>query len=263
MHAIDRFLDFFETHKIPIVGTVLVHFLIIALFSLFGLSKSAETTTSVIKMDFSEPKVVPTEKEIKEQAKQEVTRDLANATNKAKNLSSTSKLPADYNKINEKSVNNQQRSSVEEEINERLKNLEQEVIAEQRASGYGYTAEEAEALINSKKQQELEQVVEKEAQSEGAVSGPTNISYRLANRYDTYIYVPVYLCEEGGEVTVNIVVDRSGKVAGAKVDQESSKTSSSCLLNAALKAAKAARFNASSSAEKLQNGSMTFRFLGN
>ena len=262
MRWIDRFFDFFERHKVPIVGTVLVHFLIVAAFSFFGLRTHPDERTSVIKMDFTEPKVVPTQEEIKQKVKSQVQEQLNHASNKAKNLASTSQLPADYNKINEKAVNQETRKRVEEEINERLKSLEKKVIAEQRESGYGYTQKEAEALINSKKQQQLEKVVEQDASSEGAVEGPTNISYRLENRYDTYIYVPVYLCEHGGEVTVNIVVDQSGKVAGAKIDLESSGTNDRCLLDAALKAAYSARFNATKSAPGLQKGAMTFRFVG-
>ena len=262
MQLMDQFFDFFERHKIPIVGTVLIHFIIVAVFSFFGLKSDPEAQGSVMRMDFSEPELVPTEMELKEKAQAQVTEQLTNASNKAKNLANTTELPADYNKINEQEVAEQTRSQVEQEISERLKSIEQEVIAEQRASGFGYSKDEAEALINSKKQQKLESVSEQDARSEGAIEGPTNISYRLENRYDTYIYVPVYLCEFGGEVTVNIVVDQSGKVAGAKVDQESSKTTDPCLLKAAVQAAYASRFNNTQQAPKLQTGAMTFRFIG-
>tara|TARA_Y100000768_G_C23884297_1_gene636813 strand:- start:166 stop:957 length:792 start_codon:yes stop_codon:yes gene_type:complete len=261
MSAFDRFLDFFERHKVSIMGTIVLHFLIVTVFSFWGINNSPQERISVIKMDFTQPKERLTQKEIEEKATQDLDQQLAEASNKARNLASTSKLPSDYNKINEEQVSNNTRSSVEEEINQKLREIEQQVIAEQRASGYGYTPEEAEALINSKKQEKLENVTVQDARSEAAVSGPTNITYRLENRYDTYIYVPTYLCQYGGEVTINIVVDRNGNVASAKVDYESSSTNDNCLLNAALEAAQSARFNKSSSAPKLQPGNMTFRFI--
>lgn len=261
MNTIDRIIDFFERHLYAVTGTIVFHFLLAVAFSFWGLSIDPEQRTTVIKMDFSEPRVEKTKKQIEQQAQQHVQQDLEQASNKAKNLANTTRLPANYNKIDESKVNANDRETAEQEIRERLKALEQEVIQEQRDKGYGYTKEEAEQLINSKKQLQLEQVEVQDARSEGAVTGPTNITFKLDNRYDTYMYVPVYLCKNSGQVTVNIAVDRSGTVANAVIDQETTRTADQCLLDAALKAARSSQFNSSTNAPALQAGSITFRFV--
>ncbi|MDR9398926.1 MAG: energy transducer TonB [Salibacter sp.] len=253
------FKNYIVKHRTAIALTALVHILAFVIFDIATL-KDAETKDTTITMQFSEPEVVEQEQKPEEQELTE-TEQSDPSSNKAVNKSAPKMLDkADYNKI-EENVSNESKSDVEKEINERLKKLEQEVIQEQRDAGYGYTKEEAEALINSKKQPQLEEVTEKEAVSEGAVKGNTNISYKLENRYDTYMDVPVYMCEFGGEVTVNIVVNRSGKVLAAKIDKQSSKSQDGCLQKQAIQAAYNTRFNNSQQAPEAQKGSITFRFV--
>jgi TonB family protein len=251
--------DYITKHRTAIALTALVHILAFVIFDIATL-KDAETKDSTITMQFSEPEVEERE-QIPEKQELTETEQSEPSSNKAVNKSAPEMLDkADYNKI-EENVPNESKSQIEKEINERLKKLEQEVIQEQRDAGYGYTKEEAEALINSKKQPQLEEVKEKKAVSEGAVKGNTNISYKLKNRYDTYMDVPVYMCQYGGEVTVNIVVDRSGRVLAAKVDEETTKSDDDCLQRAAIQAAQNTRFNNSQQAPKAQKGSITFRFI--
>ena len=255
-----NFLDYFERHKVAILGTLILHVVVLLVLSIVTIPNAPISSISEIVMELQqeEPEENKTEEE-----KQQLQTESANAasSNKARNEAAPKMLTkADYNKYDSK-VEEDIRRSVEEEINAKLKALEQEVIDQQRASGHGYSKEEAEALINSKKQVDLEKVEAVEATSEGAVSGPTNITYKLANRYDVFIKVPVYMCQYGGEVTFNIVVDRKGKVVNAKLDKESSKSTDKCLIDAAREGALNTRFNASSKASKLQKGSITFSFV--
>ena len=255
-----KFLDYFERHKVGIVGTISLHFILLLVLSWITIPNSTVDNLSEIVMEFSQEEPEKPEQEPEAQQKQ-IDAASASNSNRAVNEAGPKMLTkADYNQYDSK-LDEEIRQSVEEEIKAKLKALEAEVINEQRASGYGYTPEEAEALINSKKQPELEKVKPQEARSEGAVEGATNITYKLENRYDTYIKVPVYMCQYGGEVTINIVVDQQGKVVGAKVDKESSVSRDKCLIDAAIEGARNTRFNASSSAPKLQKGSITFRFV--
>lgn len=259
-----KFFEFIERHKLGILGTLLFHFILLLSFNWISL-KTYVQKDPVIRIDFSEqPKLDVPEPENQEQELDSDSPESSRSveSNTAKNEAAPRMLnKSEYNQIG-KSMNSQSKSSIDDEIRENLKQLEQDVIAEQRASGYGYTPEEAEELINSKMQPELEAVPEKEARSEGAYKGSTNIHYKLENRYDTYIYVPVYLCQGGGTVTVNIVVDRNGKVANAKINDVSTISGDPCLHDAAIKAAYKTRFNAKSDAPTLQKGSMTFTFVG-
>lgn len=88
----------------------------------------------------------------------------------------------------------------------------------------------------------------------------SSISYFLANRTKIHIPVPVYLCEEGGEIVVNIVVNTDGKVTQASYNSSSTSTHG-CLIDYALKYAKASLFEAAPS-KKTQVGTITFLFKG-
>lgn len=101
----------------------------------------------------------------------------------------------------------------------------------------------------------------KEHDEEQVYEGPTNIYFSLTDRIITKLIVPVYKCEGGGIVQVEIRVNRRGKVEWVSIDTAVSTTSDKCLIDAAKKAAKQIRFNFSTKAAMLQNGTITFRFI--
>lgn len=90
-------------------------------------------------------------------------------------------------------------------------------------------------------------------------TGPSVMSYRLEGRRAFLLPVPVYLCESGGDVVVNIVVSRDGSVAAANVDEKKS-AAPSCIREAARQAALLSRFSVAESS-KSQHGSITYRFI--
>lgn len=259
-------LRYIIKHKEGIVGTLLVHLIALMVFNIVTLKEIPRELDGLV-IDFSE-ELVEEKTEQEEEAKKEQENQSAesqssadNARNIARNEAAPRMLNAqEYNKIG-KSVSQTAKERYEEKLMEDLKKIEEDVLNEQRASGYGYTPEQAQKLIDSKKQPELDKVPVQEARSEGAFKGETNISYKLENRYDTYIYVPVYLCQNGGVVVVNIVVNPNGNVLSAKIDEESTRTSDACLREAALKAAQSTRFNANKDSPAAQKGNMTFRFV--
>ena len=77
--------------------------------------------------------------------------------------------------------------------------------------------EEQEMIARSKAQREA-----KEGEKESGVKqkGSVLISYWLPGRRDVSLYMPAYQCEGGGEVTVNITVNRNGKVELSFIDAE-------------------------------------------
>lgn len=88
----------------------------------------------------------------------------------------------------------------------------------------------------------------------------STISYSLVNRTDEYLPIPIYLCEDGGKIVINITVDAQGNVIDTYVNS-SSTSSNECLKESALEYAKQAKFNADP-AKKTQIGSITFNFIG-
>lgn len=71
---------------------------------------------------------------------------------------------------------------------------------------------------------------------------------------------PVYNVQESGRVVVRIVVDREGRVTHAEYRLEGSTTTSSALINAAIDAARKARFNSDPNATSSQEGTIPYVF---
>lgn len=250
--------QFIDRHKYGLLGTILVHFFFIFGSTYVRLPENVTSKELVIELSFVAEEV--TEKDVPKEENTE-KKSTSNNVNKAVNESAPEKVKSgDYNEYNREPTE-MNKKSFEQELEEELKALEEQVIKEQREAGYGYSQAEIDEMLQAKKNADLADVVEKEPRSESAFKGNTNITYKLKNRYDTKLEVPVYMCQYGGIVVVNIAVDKLGKVVSAKVDVESSKTTDSCLLNAALKSAKKTHFNKKNDASRIQMGSITYIFI--
>ena len=97
-------------------------------------------------------------------------------------------------------------------------------------------------------------------QKEKGANTKSTMHYSLVNRTHQYLPTPIYLCETGGKIVVNITVNAKGKVTDAYVNT-SSTSSNECLTEHALEYAKNAQFSADAS-KKTQLGSITFYFIG-
>jgi hypothetical protein len=95
---------------------------------------------------------------------------------------------------------------------------------------------------------------------QGQFKGPSVISYFLENRRALQLPVPAYKCEGGGRVVVDIEVLRDGTVGRTSVDASNS-VIDDCMNAAAINAAKASRFSVSSNAPTRQQGSITYLFV--
>lgn len=97
-------------------------------------------------------------------------------------------------------------------------------------------------------------------QQNKSVNTKSTMHYSLVGRTHHYLPTPIYLCEEGGKIVINITVNTKGNVTDAYVNT-SSTSSNECLRDHALDYAKEAQFNADAS-KKSQIGSITFYFIG-
>ena len=93
-----------------------------------------------------------------------------------------------------------------------------------------------------------------------SVNTNSSVSYSLVDRKDKHLPPPVYLCEEGGKIVINITVNASGEVIDAYVNN-SSNSKNACLIDSALQYANEARFSPDASKTK-QIGSITYYFKG-
>lgn len=90
--------------------------------------------------------------------------------------------------------------------------------------------------------------------------GKSNIHYFLENRYHLRLPIPVYLAEGGGEVVVDIVVDRDGRVIQAD-PRSNAKIADPTILAYAKQAAEKTLFNSDPSAPQNQKGTITYIFV--
>jgi hypothetical protein len=91
-------------------------------------------------------------------------------------------------------------------------------------------------------------------------SGKSNIHYFLENRYHLRLPIPVYLARGGGTITVDIQVDRSGKVI--KAEARAAKNLNDPMLPVyAVQAADRTVFNSESKAPAIQRGTITYKFV--
>ena len=96
--------------------------------------------------------------------------------------------------------------------------------------------------------------------SQQSVNKESSMHYSLVNRTHRYLPTPVYLCESGGKIVVNITVNSLGKVTNSSINEAAS-IDNQCLKDHAIEYANNARFSADAS-KKSQLGSITFYFEG-
>jgi len=135
-----------------------------------------------------------------------------------------------------------------------LEQLKEELGIEDLNPDFGSDPDNADYPV----MQEEEEKTDESATSD--YTGPTNITYYLENRRDIKLPVPVYKCEGGGDVRIDITVDREGRVINAAV-APSVKNVSSCLRDVALRYAYRARFNIDLDAPAKQKGYIIYSFV--
>lgn len=96
--------------------------------------------------------------------------------------------------------------------------------------------------------------------SQQSVNNKSSMHYSLVNRTHKFLPTPIYLCETGGKIVVNITVNSTGKVTQASINEVAS-VDNQCLKDHAIEYANEARFNQDTS-KKSQLGSITFYFEG-
>lgn len=126
----------------------------------------------------------------------------------------------------------------------------------------GYAANLKE--LAKKRQERKEQLGERDAEKKEFTNHlkdrRTSISYSLVDRNAYHLPPPIYTCENGGKIVINIKVDAQGNVFETSFNEKSSSTNDYCLIeNARSYAAKA---NFSRSPKNSQIGTITYLFQG-
>ena len=117
------------------------------------------------------------------------------------------------------------------------------------------------SFIEDKRTEEIKNEVEKtSAEIAAQYRGPTRIYYELADRVHKNLPLPIYLCEGGGKVVVDIEVDRKGLVISSTINESETVIVNECLYQAAKNAASLSTFNTDYSAPNKQSGKITYHF---
>lgn len=241
---------FFYRHIYGILGTIIFHLLIIAVFMLIRVSNTYHDMNvallleleNIIEENTEELPTLPEFMQVYEE--EEFWRTIA---------------------VNQAAVNREQF-----DINDYVSKVKEELMAEGEIREENW--KEDGSLMNNEKFLEGESriLVENIGEDENRVSaadlansysGPTNIAYNVPGRNGTYLHLPIYKCENGGTVVVQIIVNPNGSVISSQIDKDASRDSDPCLEKAAIQAAQRSRFNKSIEAPPRQAGTITYVFL--
>lgn len=240
--------ELYRKNVYGVMGTLIFHILLVAGFLVAELNLNVKTEKEeAILIDFTSPDEVP-DAEIEKQ--------------KEKNIDS------------DQSMKNIQQSGSNRAVNDAARN---DAVMKDKFfdDNYKHDMDEAKKMVAdvnkqlSKKIPVIKKYEMPEATTEGQnpdsiknviYSGKSNIHYFLENRFHVRLPIPVYLAKSGGEIKVNIQVDRSGRVI--KTETKFNKNSNDpMLLEYAIQAAERTVFNPDTKAPAIQKGSITYKFV--
>ena len=88
--------------------------------------------------------------------------------------------------------------------------------------------------------------------------GPTRVEYHFPRNH-RYIDIPIYKCEGGGHITIDITVNQQGEVTSASI--ASTDTKEECILETALQSARLSLFDSDLNADPREKGTITYDFV--
>ncbi len=236
------FLDTKEK-KVGFYTTVIFHLVVLIIFLLTAINGVVSEETSFV-LDFSkleEQERIEKQEELKAQASKELDDLLSGRTS----TSAYRNVAVDRSSQPLKDDRFKNPNQVYDEARELQRKLDASRAAAMREQGSDDVAVNDNNLPDSDALQ---------------YKGPSVISYSLDGRKAISLPVPAYKCQGGGDVSVQIAVNRKGYVVSAAVI-ESVSSSDECLVKSAVAAAKRSRFRASSTAPDKQIGEIVYRFI--
>jgi len=237
---------FFTDNVNSILGAISLHLLVVVIFLLFKLGETREEQKETVLIEFNE-EVTPLEE---------------NKTEAGDKGIEAEDMPA----LSPREVHNIA-ANVSSKLDENIstEKYEREVMQE-----LGISSLKPQGLQSNEPPSEDENAVGETVTQDKPSNDPyvpnvlrkenTTVSYFLENRWHRYIYIPTYKCQGGGNVTIDIIINQSGKVISAVIAENKS-TRDNCLLEEAYRSAMTSRFNADSKAPPKQLGTITYVFL--
>jgi hypothetical protein len=242
-------LKFIEQYKAGIITFLITGTIVLAMFSLQLKQKGKLITESYYEV-LPEPEITEKEKELLDDLN-------GKSTNKAFNEDQEYKdMMRNFKTI---SANDFERTTKALEEAKTSEVLEETSITQSYANGNAYALNSEETESYKKLQEELNKRLENKKIADEHAKTKSTLTYSLVGRTMQDYDIPRYLCERGGKIVVNIVVNGKGIVTDASVNG-SSNSSNQCLINRAIEYAKEVQFDSSSKTKQI--GTITFLFRG-
>ncbi len=213
-------------HKKPttlyaVLATIVLHIVVFLFFNLTTIQSeiSVFSDSALLELDFREPEeiekmLLPPEQKIDESNQ------------------SIKDLMQDIQDIRNKSKTNFSESVIDQEIENEVMERNQETLSETRNSketGNERTVEKGQTNEKVK--------FEKGAESKNSYAGKVTRYCNVPGR-ECYTIAPSYTCKGGGQVQIDIKVDKIGSVKSVKINTANTTTTSECILKQALEYAK-------------------------
>lgn len=217
-----------------IIGTIGIHLLVLIVFLLLRLDKVRDVHKETIVIEFDEEIYKTLEQLMKEEKIQD-----------------SDVKPLSQQDIKNIAVNTENQIEKDISTEKYIEQLKEELDIEE-------LNQQLDRSIDEPVVETTDRTAEKEEEDE-KYTGPTRIEYTLKGRTDRYIHVPVYKCQRGGKVVVNIIVNQEGKVINATL--ASSSTNEICIIETALKSASVSLFSIDLNAPQKQKGAISYEFV--
>ena len=234
-------------HRRGIMGTVIFHLLLAIVCLAMGISRMTVHAETELVINAPEPEQLQKQKQEEERRKE------------IRQKSSTEEVERMLRSI----AVNENVKARREERHTRVEQYVDEIMRELREDGNSgrYKAQRdkdftRDSLLNARELQEQRL----DSLKSTFYAGESSVSYNLKDRYARFLPIPVFKCEFGGKVVVEIVVNPRGVVQRASVVKEQSREDD-CLWSVAVDAAERSRFNEKPSAPAQQKGFITYNFV--
>lgn len=261
-------------HRVPIFVSVIVY-LSLAILFISGkiVMSNASPRSELMYFDAEQFEVLQAELEKAEEENRRLTAMQAGSYGRVQNLSSNENAAAGdghgSSQINNQGYLKDDRGTDMQSIYEYAEQVEEQLREGSEAYEEGLARQQA--LMNSRNRGSGSSGGANatssgsgsgSSESSRVVEGNVTVSYSFSKplRSHVNLVVPAYQCRGGGQVAVNVSIDRNGNVVGATVDSSRS-TDDYCMTNAATNAAFNSRFNVDETAPAKQTGTIIYTFV--
>jgi hypothetical protein len=242
-------INFLSKHKVGILATVIFHVALVLYFNTSSLELPEREIRNrvLLELDYTE------KEEVIEEISEEIERPTPTEESIDKKIKNLMRDAQDRRKMSSKNYSEQE---IEEQLAEKYKKLEQDIIKQREEEGKGFDA----SKYKIEKTTESTKANTTSAQAENKVSGKVTSECSVPGR-ECRAKTPSYRCPIGGKIFIDIKVNQKGKITSANYNASRSTSSNECLINEAIKYAKLSSTNQDFNASNSIDGYIIYNFI--